>query len=95
MSNFMNPRFKPIRSALRQLFPDGCPDWVVKLVNDLPENLTEEAIAAIASAILALAAELKTAVADLMARLKLALTLGGSISLGSGSTPKPKKQKLK
>lgn len=90
MSNFMSPRFKAIRSALRRLFPDGIPDWVVTLVNALPSSLTDEAIASIAAVILELAAEHKASLDYVIERLKLVLTLGGSISIESGAKPKPK-----
>lgn len=110
MSNLINPRFMPIRSALRKLFPDGFPDWVVKLVNDLSESLSESDIAGIALAITALAVELEASLGDSLARmeaesevllddslarLRTLLTSSGSISFGSGATLKPKMKKLK
>ena len=93
MSNFMNPRFKAIRSALRKLFPESIPDWVVTLVDALPSSLTDEAIASIAAVILELAAEHKASLDYVIERLKSALTLGGTISIESGAKPRPKPKK--
>ena len=98
MSNFQDTRFLPIRRALRRLFYDGVPDWVITMVNDLPSGLTDEAIKAIADAIEALAISLGEHIQITWEQLKTVLTMNGAIGPGGGTKPSLKpvfKRKIK
>lgn len=92
-SKFSDNRYLPIRRALRKLFPDGIPDWVIALFNKMPD-LTDHGIATIAAKILALATEHSASLKNMQACLKRAMTFDGSVSMGSGATLAPKKKKM-